>query len=69
MFKMYKVDNSAGIKFGDQLVLIAGRHPEKVTQELVDVMNKIHEALPTASFTSIRDFVNQQFDFTRAYNG
>jgi hypothetical protein len=69
MFKMYKVDNSAGIKFNDQMVLIAGRHPEKVTQELVSVMNKIWEALPNVSPYVIKDFVNQEFDFTKAYNG
>ena len=69
MFNVYKVDNVSGIKFNDQLVLIAGRHPNNVTEELVVVMNKIHEALPNANAEVIRDFVNREFDFTKAYAG
>lgn len=69
MFQVYKVDNVSGIKFNNQLVLIAGRHPNNVTEELVDVMNKVHLALPTATPASIRTFVNQNFDFTKAYAG
>ena len=68
MFTVYKVGQSAGIKFDNQLVLIAGRHPEHVTEQLVDVMNKIHDTLPNASFRDIQAFVNKHFDFNKAYS-
>lgn len=71
MFRLYTsggdVGGSAGIKFNDELVLIAGRHPAAVMVELVDAMNATHTALPNAPYAAIRDFVTKHFDFTTSY--
>lgn len=71
MFRIYTsggdVGGSAGIKFNDELVLIAGRHPAAVMVELVDAMNAVHVALPNAHHDVIRNFVTKHFDFTTSY--
>lgn len=70
MFRVYTIGATAGpagIKFNDEVVLIAGRHPAKVTVELVEAMNAVHTALPTAGPLTIRDFVTKHFDFTTSY--
>lgn len=67
MFKIYNVGTSMGIKFNEELVLIAGRHPEKCTKALVDCMNKIHELLPKATPSTIRTFVHTYFNFEEHY--
>lgn len=67
MFRLYTIGGSVGIKFNDQLVIIAGRHPAAVVVELANAMNAIHAALPNAQHDVIRNFVNKHFDFTTSY--
>ena len=68
MYKLYDINGSWGVAEQEQkqTVWVAGRYPKGVCEQLIRVMNHIHEVLPL-HYRTMRNLMVNHFDFEAAY--